>query len=66
MENFSVVNVIYLPGGNPFIFLDEFSRRGFDGFIGDFNGIIIGNSAGALFYLNILLVIGILIGFVVV
>ena len=47
-EKFGSVNVIYLPGGDPFILLREIRKRNVDSFISDFNGVIIGNSAGAL------------------
>jgi len=45
---FNSVNVVYLPGGNPFTLLHEIRRRHVDDLIINFNGVIIGNSAGAL------------------
>ncbi len=47
-EKFGSVEVVYLPGGDPFLLLREIRERGVDRFIEGFNGFIIGNSAGAL------------------
>ena len=47
-EKFNTVDVIYLPGGDTFLLYREIRDRSADEFIEDFNGLIIGNSAGAL------------------
>ncbi len=47
-EKFNSVDIIYLPGGDPFLLLREIKERDIDRLIEDFNGLIVGNSAGAL------------------
>ena len=47
-EKFNSVDVIYLPGGDTFLLLREIRKRNIEKFIENFNGLIIGNSAGAL------------------
>jgi len=47
-EKFEKVDVIYLPGGDPQILFEEMKKRNLDQKIKDFEGIIIGNSAGAI------------------
>lgn len=49
IENkFNEFGIIYLPGGNPVILLENINKRNLSGDIKNFNGVILGNSAGAL------------------
>lgn len=47
-RKFSSVDVIYLPGGDPGILYQEIEKRSLQDRLRVFNGIILGNSAGAI------------------
>ncbi|MGC8497800.1 MAG: Type 1 glutamine amidotransferase-like domain-containing protein [Thermoplasmata archaeon] len=47
-RKFSMVDVIYLPGGDPEILYKQLKIRSLDNRLRNFRGILIGNSAGAI------------------
>ena len=47
-RKFSEADVVYLPGGDPKILYEKITEKGVDALIRSFNGILVGNSAGAI------------------
>jgi peptidase E len=47
-EKMEQTDLIYLTGGSPSILIERFKRVGMDVLLKDFNGVIVGRSAGAL------------------
>ena len=47
-KKFSLVDVVYIPGGDPDILYQEINLKSIQNKLRDFKGIIIGNSAGAI------------------
>lgn len=47
-KKFDMVDVVYLPGGDPGILYKELKKRSLQNMLKNFGGIIIGNSAGAI------------------